>query len=114
MSRGFAKTADEYKARLAAADQPRMGDLDGRGNLSEKRLAEFCTYALSTAIDQARYMSTVFALAHFKLRAEHYFRKVRFDLAPESVYLFLHAFSNGEFERMEAGRLCGMPERTAR
>lgn len=114
MSRGFAKTAEEYKARLAAADQPRMGDLDGRGNLSEKRLAEFCEYAMQTAIDQARFMARMFALDHFRFRAEHFFRKVRFDLKPESLHLFLHAFATGEFERMEAGRLTGLPERTAR
>lgn len=114
MSRGFAKTAEEYKAKLADADQPRMGDLDGRGNLSEKRLAEFCEYAMRTAIDQANFMARMFALDNFKFRAEHFFRKVRFDLKPESAYLFIHAFSTGEFERMEAGRLTGLPERTAR
>jgi Fic family protein len=114
MSRGFAKTADEYKAKLAGADQPRMGDLDGRGNLSEKRLAEFCEYAMQTAIDQAKFMSRMFALDNFRFRAEHFFQKVRFDLKPESVHLFLHAFTNGEFERMEASRLTGLPERTAR
>lgn len=114
MSRGFAKTAEDYKAKLAAADQPRMGDLDGRGNLSEKRLAEFCEYAMQTAIDQASFMARMFALDNFKFRAEHFFRKVRFDLKPESAYLFIHAFGAGEFERMEAGRLTGLPERTAR
>lgn len=114
MSRGFAKTSDAYKARLACADEPRMGDLDGRGNLSETRLAEFCTYALQTAIDQARYMESMFALGSFQARAEGYFRRVRFDLKPESVHLFLHAFVMGEFERGEAARLTGLNERTAR
>lgn len=114
MSRGFAKTSEEYKARLAGADEHRMGDLDGRGNLSEKRLAEFCTYALQTAIDQAKYMGSMFALENFKARAEGYFRRVRFDLKPESVYLYLHAFGMGEFERGEAPRITGLNERTAR
>jgi Fic family protein len=114
MSRGLAKTADEYKASLAAADEPRMGDLDGRGNLSEKRLVEFCTYALRTAIDQARFMAGMFALEKFRFRAEAYFRRVRFDLKPESVHLYLHAFVMGEFERGEAGRLTGLSERAAR
>lgn len=114
MSRGFAKTAEEYKARLAGADQPRMGDLDGRGNLSEKRLAEFCEYAMQTAIDQATFMTRMFSLDKFKFRVENYFRKVRFDLKPESAHLFIHAFSNGEIERMEASRITGLPERTAR
>ncbi len=114
MSRGFAKSAEEYKAKLAGADQPRMGDLDGRGNLSEKRLAEFCEYAMQTAIDQAKFMARMFALDNFRFRAEHFFRKVRFDLKPESVHLFIHAFSSGEFKRMQASRLTGLPERTAR
>lgn len=114
MSRGFAKTSEAYKARLACADEPRMGDLDGRGNLSETRLGEFCTYALQTAIDQAKYMESMFALGSFQARAEGYFRRVRFDLKPESVHLFLHAFVMGEFERGEAPRLTGLNERTAR
>lgn len=114
MSRGFAKTADNYKARLAGADEPRKGDLDGRGNLSEKQLAEFCIYSLQTAIDQAKFMGKMFALDNLKFRAENYFQRVRFDLKPESVHLFIHAFSMGEFERMEAGRITGLPERTSR
>lgn len=114
MSRGFAKTADDYKARLAGADEPRRGDLDGRGNLSERGLAEFCAYGLQTAIDQARFMGRMFALDQFRARAEGYFRRVRLDLKPESAHLFLHAFGLGEFERGEAGRLTGLPERTAR
>lgn len=114
MSRGFAKTADKYKSKLAEADQPRMGDLDGRGNLSERTLIAFCEYAMSTAIDQTKFMTQMFALDQFKRRAEHFFRNVRFDLKPESSHLYLQAFSHGEFERMEAGRITGLAERTAR
>ena len=114
MSRGFAKSSDEYKARLAAADEHRKGDLDGRGNLSEQELAGFCTYALQTAIDQAGFMGRMFALEHFQSRVDGYFRRVRFDLKPESAYLYLHAFRMGEIERGEASRITGLPERTAR
>ena len=114
MSRGFAKSADEYKARLAGADASRRGDLDGRGNLSEKGLAAFCEYAMQTAIDQARFMDGMFALEHVQARAHAYFHRVRFDLKPESAHLYIHAFGMGEFERGEASRLTGLPERTAR
>jgi len=114
ISRGFAKSADEYKSALAEADQSRMGDLDGRGNLSEKKLASFCSYAISIALDQVKFMNQMFSLENFKFRADQYFQQVRFDLRPESRHLFLHAFSAGEFERMEAGRITGLGERTAR
>jgi hypothetical protein len=59
-------------------------------------------------------MARMFSLDKFKFRAESYFQKVRFDLKPESAYLFIHAFSNGEIERMEASRITGLAERTAR
>ena len=114
MSRGFAKTSDDYKTQLAGADEHRMGDLDGRGHLSEKRLSEFIEYSLRTAVDQAKYMGSMFALENFQARVEGYFNRVRFDLKPESAHLFLHAFRLGEFERGEASRITGLSERVAR
>lgn len=35
VSRGLACAVDQYKAALQAADQPRRGDLDGRGSLTQ-------------------------------------------------------------------------------
>jgi hypothetical protein len=52
VSRGLAKTVDRYKSTLMLADEPRHGDLDGRGALSTLRLHEFCEYFLGTCIDQ--------------------------------------------------------------
>lgn len=114
ISRGFAKSSEEYKARLADADQPRQGDLDGRGNLSESTLVEFCRYAMKTASDQVSFMDSLFSFGQFEERCMHYFLKVRHDIKPESVYLYIHAFRYGEFERGEAIRLTGCAERTAR
>src|SRR5262249_4823092 len=59
LSRGLARNRAEYMQRLAFADLPRMGDLDGRGNLSEKALVEFSSFFLSVAIDQIRFMIRV-------------------------------------------------------
>lgn len=114
MSRGFAKSNVMYKQQMALADSPRQGDLDGRGNLSEKCLADYCAYALQTGLDQARFMASMFDLNAFKGRVEAYFQRVRFDLKPESAFLYLQAFAMGEVERMSAGRLTGLKERTAR
>lgn len=38
VTRGFARQRDRYYALLDASDMPRQGDLDGRGDLSEKAL----------------------------------------------------------------------------
>jgi Fic family protein len=114
MSRGFAKTQDTYQQRLAEADWPRMGDLDGRGNLSETKLADLIAYALETAQDQVNFMTQLFALNRVEDRCRHYFQNIRIDLKPQAVHLYLAAFTRGEFERMEAARLTGLPERTAR
>ncbi len=48
IARGLARNAATYKAHLAACDQLRRNDLDGRGNLSEEALVEFSTFCLET------------------------------------------------------------------
>ena len=40
IARGLARNVDAYKAHLAACDQTKRNDLDGRGHLSEENLAE--------------------------------------------------------------------------
>lgn len=114
MSRGFAKSQAAYKNALAGADLPRQGDYDGRGNLSEKKLVDWCSYSMHTAKDQASYMGELFGLDTLRKRIDQFFQVVRLDLKPESAKLLMHAITVGEFDRMEAGRLTGMPERTAR
>ncbi|MGL6071598.1 Fic family protein [Craterilacuibacter sp.] len=115
MSRGLAKNADKYKAQLAQADEHRHGDLDGRGNLTERGLAQFCLFGLQTGIDQATFMADMFDLDNFKDRVHFYFENIRSTmLRPESAYLYMQAFTMGEFERGEAPRLTGLHERTAR
>src|SRR6267154_3566976 len=56
IARGLARNVGAYKDHLAACDQPRRNDLDGRGNLSEENLAEFTRFFLSTCIDQVTFM----------------------------------------------------------
>ena len=47
LSRGLARKRPEYYAHLQAADEPRRNDLDGRGNLSDRALSEFCHFFLT-------------------------------------------------------------------
>ena len=51
IARGLARNVQAYKGHLAACDQTRRNDLDGRGHLSEENLAEFTKFFLTTCID---------------------------------------------------------------
>ena len=56
IARGLAPKVDDYKKHLAACDQTRRNDLDGRGHLSEESLAEFTRFFLTTCLDQVAFM----------------------------------------------------------
>ncbi len=66
--RGFARTHDAYYASLAAADEPRAGDLDGRGNLTESGLIRWIDYVLGVCLDQVDFMATSLSLDSMKNR----------------------------------------------
>ena len=116
--RGFARSVERYYALLAAADEPRRGDLDGRGNLSEQALVDWIAYVLETGLDQVRFMTSMLKLATMEQRLaaclvyEQQTLKsgVRLDALRPLHYLFL---SGGEIERGEFKRMTGLGERTA-
>lgn len=66
--RGFARTEQRYKSLLAAADEHRHGDLDGRGNLTEKGLISWINYCLDIFIDQASFMATQLDVTSMRAR----------------------------------------------
>jgi len=63
LSRGLARHRQRYYAALEAADRGRHNDFDGRGNLSDAALADFCVFFLETILDQIR-----------RTRVERYFQ----------------------------------------
>jgi len=116
LSRGLARTKDAYMAELASADQPRMGDLDGRGNLSQKRLDQFCKYILETALDQISFMSGLLELDTLQSRIKSYvtLESTRNKLAKESANVLIEVMLKGTIARGEAARITCLGERTAR
>jgi len=116
VSRGLARNRDAYLAILAGADEHRQGDLDGRGNLSNKGLLNFCVFFLEIALDQIRFMSSLLELDGMKRRISGYVeRQVRLgELQEESIFLLSEVLFHGEIQRGEAPRITGKPERTAR
>lgn len=122
LSRGLARSSTQYKSLLANADAPRQGDLDGRGQLTEKGLINFCEYMLDTAIDQVSYISELLALSKMRQRIESYVTARNDDRvagisaqikSTASLILYI-AFQQGEIDRAHALELCAMPERSAR
>jgi Fic family protein len=115
ISRGLArglKSRSEYKFQMDQADTPRQGDLDGRGNLSQRALNEFVLWFVQVALDQVRFMAGLFELDTLATRLRSYV--ARSQLKPESARLLEEALVRGAFERGEIARITGLPERSAR
>ena len=126
VSRGLARHRETYRVRLAAADESRHNDLDGRGNLSDRTLTEFCEFFLEVCLDQAQYMDGLLALDGFLDRLKGYvqLRESRVALGPqgetakalrkEMIPVLQAAAIHGEITRGEASTLTGMKERLGR
>lgn len=74
VSRGLARRRDGYMRCLDEADSSRQGALDGRGNLSNKALLQFCEFFLETCLDQITYMTEMLQLQGLLERIEGYVR----------------------------------------
>ena len=121
LSRGLARSSDQYKACLERADYPRQGNHDGRGLLSEKGLVDFSNFMLDIAIDQTKYISELLELDQLRNRIQKYVtarndgRVPGFgELKPIAASILFNAFMFGTLERSMALELCNMPDRTAR
>jgi Fic family protein len=115
VSRGLARglaSRSEYKQMMDMADTPRQGDLDGRGNLSERALVDFIVWFLRVAVDQVTFMSSLFDLDTLAERLRSVVAEMR--LKPEASRLLEEVLVRGEVERGEASRITGLPERSAR
>jgi Fic family protein len=115
-SRGLARNIGRYKALLMAADEPRRGDLDGRGNLLQAALIEFCQFFLSVCVDQVDYMRSILEPSELLRRMEIYVEEeVRAGRLPKGSFpLLREALLAGEFERGQAPALTAYKERMAR
>jgi Fic family protein len=116
VSRGLARDVQAYYDRLAGADQPRQGDLDGRGNLSEKGLDAFAKYFLETCLDQVTFMSELLQLKDLRGRMRAYLRllsETESDIRAEAEPALYHVFLAGSVKRGEFKRMTGLGARVA-
>ncbi|MBY0572619.1 MAG: Fic family protein, partial [Undibacterium sp.] len=66
--RGLARAQNDYYLHLAQADQPRQGDYDGRGVLSENALVASIEFLMKVCLDQIQFMGTMLDMGHFEAR----------------------------------------------
>ncbi|MGG6287299.1 Fic family protein [Leptolyngbya sp. AN03gr2] len=116
VSRGLAWQMQEYRSRLAQADQQRRNDYDGRGNLSMVGLVRFCEFFLETCIDQIDFMTKILEPTQLLNRIEAYVAIAvqQKSLLPGSYPLLKAAFLEGEVARGQASAVTGYQERQAR
>jgi Fic family protein len=116
VSRGLARNVDHYKKLLQAADEPRRGDLDGRGNLTEAGLANFCRFFLEVSTDQVSFMQTLLSPGELMNRIEIWTEEeVRAKRLPKGAWRLLReAILVGEFARSRTADLTGYQDRQAR
>ena len=115
--RGLARNQEEYYARLIDADEPRQGDFDGRGALSERGLITFAKFFLEICLDQVEFMEKMLNLAEFKDRLDGLLSfesaKSGSALRREAITVLHYIAINGPIERGEFKAMSGLKHRTA-
>ncbi|WP_247984662.1 Fic family protein [Bradyrhizobium sp. 186] len=116
VSRGLARGLTgpgDYKRMMDHADMPRQGDLDGRGNLSQRALSEFILWFLRVCLDQVTFMGSLFEIETLAQRLRGFVERSE-QLKPQAARLLEEALIRGQFDRGDVPRITGLPERTAR
>ena len=116
VARGLARNEKKYKLLLAACDQSRRNDLDGRGHLSEEALVEFTLFFLNTCIDQVKFMEELVRPDLLRGRILAWVEEeVRAGILPPKSGTVMEAvLYRGKLPRGEVPKLLGMSERQAR
>ena len=116
VARGFARNVAAYNGHLAACDQTRRNDLDGRGNLSEDNLAEFTRFFLTTCLDQVAFMEGLMQPQQLRARILLWTEEeIRLDrLPPKSGAVLEAVLYRGELPRGDVAAIVATGERQAR
>ena len=116
--RGFARNQEAYYAQLAAADEPRAGDLDGRGHLGEAALVGWIAYVLDLCAEQVAFMTGLLDLEGMKGRIAaclaYEQHVVKLGVRTEALRALHYAFATqGEVERADFKAMLGLGDRLA-
>jgi Fic family protein len=118
LSRGLARDREAYYQNLSNADSERRNDLDGRGNLSDRALGEFCLFFLRTMLDQIEFMGGLLQLHNLSTRIERYLRfealKINSKNRERLERLLKAALIEGEIDRGRVSEIVGLRGTAAR
>lgn len=116
VARGLARNVEAYKSHLAACDQIRRNDLDGRRHMSQKALGAFADFFLRVCIDQITFMEGLMQPDRLRVRillwAEEEVRVGK--LPPKSGIVLEAALYRGELPRGEVAGIVGVGDRQGR
>lgn len=114
ISRGLARNNEAYYSHLANADMKRHGDYDGRGNLSNKMLVEFCKFFLTTALDQIHYMKECLEIDKMIHRIKAFVSQmsIRKGWRIEMSYLLVDIYVKGKITKSDAMRITNTSDKT--
>ncbi|SMP85993.1 Fic family protein [Epsilonproteobacteria bacterium SCGC AD-308-O04] len=119
ISRGLARSSDEYKKYLALADMKLQGATDGRGPLSIRGLSYYLKYMLETALDQIAFMSKNLQLSSLGNKIDKFVflsEQGMLNTKPLPKYssaLFKELLINGEIPRGKVKDIINKSDRTA-
>jgi Fic family protein len=117
LSRGLARKQDEYYGHLRAADQPRRGDLDGRGQLTQAGLFGFVEFMLQVFIDQMQYIEQTMNLVSLRQRLERVIglepRFIESGVKQEMAKAIHVLLTQGEVARADFKTFSGLHDRVA-
>jgi Fic family protein len=116
IARGLARNVAAYRNHLAACDQERRNDLDGRGHLSEAALAAFTEFFLEVCLEQVTFMEALVQPDRLRARiliwAEE---ETRAHALPAKAGAVLEAaLYRGHLPRGDVAGLLGTSDRQAR
>ena len=116
--RGLAREQENYYTHLINADQTRQGDLDGRGDLSEKGLIEFIEFFMHVCLDQVSFMSAMLDIPSFEARlaqmlAAESTREETKSLKIEAAAPIAYLATVGSMDRTRFKGMMGLADRTA-
>ena len=115
VARGIARRKDDYMTHLAACDEIRRGDRDGRGHLSEAALTAFTKFFLEVCTDQVAFMEGLMRPRAFRDRILSWAEEeTGYGTIPKKGARVLDAILfKGSLPRAEVAQVLNQSERTA-